>query len=595
VADKLIQCLRLGALALSLYGYLRFYMRRFKLPAEFGLVLSLCSLGLVLFVAGCIGVLYPATWMLLALGLALTVYSLWKKESLRPLFTPGTAFWLVLCAFSLYICYGQVFYTVDNFSHWATAVKVLLNNNAFPTTADVHIYFPNYPLGSSVLIYWCARIANINSEWFQMLVQAVLISSCLCCIMSIVPKNKGYVTALAYIAAAVFCFAVLGYNIQLTSLYVDNLIAIIFFAALWLWLSQRNKAGVLVPVLLLACYLVTIKQSAIYFSVIIALLVLLDKTEKAGGWKSALVTACSFVAVKLLWSIHYNMEFGGVLSEKKGLSLAALFPDYAAKTADDISTIIHGMVNTVLTPSVLAPILLMLALNLVLAHFCKSRKRMTAMSIAWLVVWLAYCVGQGAMYIFCMNTGEAVRLAAFDRYFATVQIFASGSSLSLALLELSELSCPAWQQTVALLLSCGMSVANISPNMDYYIRAEKRIPSYLADTDELMDWDWANEQGQEIFWAELRSEFDRLIEEYKIPSNLRYIIFLGDDYGIEARLMANYLLSSGGTFVCTDDMLSEYGQDYPRFDYYIVLQATEANMAFIQSNLGTTARAGYTY
>jgi hypothetical protein len=289
------------------------------------------------------------------------------------------------------------------------------------------------------------------------------------------------------------------------------------------------------------------------------------------------------------------MEFGGVLSEKKGLSLAALFPDYAAKTADDISTIIHGMVNTVLTPSVLAPILLMLALNLVLAHFCKSRKRMTAMSIAWLVVWLAYCVGQGAMYIFCMNTGEAVRLAAFDRYFATVQIFASGSSLSLALLELSELSCPAWQQTVALLLSCGMSVANISPNMDYYIRAEKRIPSYLADTDELMDWDWANEQGQEIFWAELRSEFDRLIEEYKIPSNLRYIIFLGDDYGIEARLMANYLLSSGGTFVCTDDMLSEYGQDYPRFDYYIVLQATEANMAFIQSNLGTTARAGYTY
>jgi hypothetical protein len=42
-------------------------------------------------------------------------------------------------------------------------------------------------------------------------------------------------------------------------------------------------------------------------------------------------------------------------------------------------------------------------------------------------------------------------------------------------------------------------------------------------------------------------------------------------------------------------MLSEYGQDYPRYDYYIVLQPTEANMAFIQSNLGTTARAGYTY
>ena len=190
MTDRLLQCLRLLALVLACYGWLRFWMSRFRLPVELALPVSLCALGLGLFVAGCLGILLPVSWLLLALGVALAGYSLWKREGIRPLLTPGLLLWLLLCGLALYLVFGQVFYYIDNFSHWATAVKVLLARDAFPTAADYHIYFPKYPLGSSVLVYWFARMAGINSEWFQMLSQAVLIAACLSAPLALVPREE---------------------------------------------------------------------------------------------------------------------------------------------------------------------------------------------------------------------------------------------------------------------------------------------------------------------------------------------------------------------------------------------------------------------
>ena len=70
MAGKLLQCLMLLCLALACYGYLRLFMRSFRLPPEFALVSFLSALALTLFAAGCLGLLLPASWLLLALGAA---------------------------------------------------------------------------------------------------------------------------------------------------------------------------------------------------------------------------------------------------------------------------------------------------------------------------------------------------------------------------------------------------------------------------------------------------------------------------------------------------------------------------------------------
>ena len=61
MTDRLLQCLRLLALVLACYGWLRFWMRCFRLPVELALPVNLCALGLGLFAAGCLGILLPVS------------------------------------------------------------------------------------------------------------------------------------------------------------------------------------------------------------------------------------------------------------------------------------------------------------------------------------------------------------------------------------------------------------------------------------------------------------------------------------------------------------------------------------------------------
>ena len=590
--EKLLQVLCLLGLVLACYGWLRFWMRRFRLPVELALPVSLCALGLGLFVAGCLGILLPVSWLLLALGVALAGYSLWKREGIRPLLTPGLLLWLLLCGLALYLVFGQVFYYIDNFSHWATAVKVLLARDAFPTAADYHIYFPKYPLGSSVLVYWFARMAGINSEWFQMLCQAVLIAACLSAPLALVPREEKKIWA--WVLWTFFALCVVGCNIELTSLYVDNLMPLIGLAGVCLWLYGRENREIFLPLLILCCYVVTVKQSGIFFAVVLILLALLDSPEKKAGLKRSAVLAAAVAAVKLLWSTHVKAAYGDSSGGIK-LSLAGLLPGFADKTPEDVSTIIRGMLQTVCRPETLLPVLALLLCALLLSRRCQSRGRFARLALIGGAFWLLYCLGQGAMYIFFMPRGEAVRLAAFERYFATLQIFTLGYFLLLIGQETQELAVSRRWAFAGVCGLCALCLLMLAPSPKYFLRTEQRVPCFLAETNEQLDLDWARTQGKPEFWASIRSEFDRVIDQYHIPQGLTYTVFIGQDYGIEVRLLANYLLSSAGTNVCTDAEIPEKGMDCKTFDYYIVLEETEANRAFIQNTFGTADRAAYTY
>ncbi|MGN0982368.1 MAG: hypothetical protein ACI4O0_05715 [Candidatus Limivicinus sp.] len=593
MVEKLLQCLRLLALVLACYGWIRFWMRRFRLPVELALPVSLSALGLALFAAGCLGLLLPVSWLLLALGVALAGCSLWKREPLRPIFTPGLLLWLLLCGLALYLVFGQVFYYIDNFSHWATAVKVLLANDAFPTAADYHIYFPQYPLGSSVLVYWLARMAGINSEWFQMLSQAVLIAACLSAPLALAPRGKK--AGWAWALWTVFALCVVGCNIELTSLYVDNLMPLIGLAGVSLWLYGREEKGLFLPLMVFCCYVVTVKQSGIFFAAVLILLALLDSPERKSGLKQAAGLIAAVAAVKLLWSWHTKRAFGLGSAGAGELSLAGLFPGFADKTGADVSTIIRSMAQTVCRPETLLPVLALLLCALVLSRNSQNRGRFVRLAVIGGAFWLLYCLGQGAMYILFMPRGEAVRLAAFERYFATLQIFTAGYFLLLTGLEQKERELNGRWHAAGLAVLSVLCLLMLAPSPRYFLRTEQRVPCFLAETNEQLDLDWARAQGKPEFWASIRSEFDRVIDQYHIPQGLTYTVFIGQDYSIEVRVLANYLLSSAGTQVCTDAEIEEKGMDCKTFDYYIVLEETEANMAFIRDTFGTADRAGYTY
>ena len=183
--ETIIQLIMLALAAVSCYGYFRRAEKLFDLRAEFAVFISFTALGFTMLLAGVLGILVPAAYTLFALGLALAVWSIVRREGLKDFLKPGVVFMLLCCGFFFVLLYGSKLTHIDNYSHWGAILKMIIQRDALPANEPL-VYFPAYPTGSSLLIYYFVRITGIQAEWFWSYIQAVYLASC---------------------AATLFCFA----------------------------------------------------------------------------------------------------------------------------------------------------------------------------------------------------------------------------------------------------------------------------------------------------------------------------------------------------------------------------------------------------
>ena len=130
-----LAALFLGSAALTLKA---------RIPAGLAPLVTLSCIVAVLTLAGMAGVLYPAAWAVYALCAAGGVWALLppkegKKRYYAQLATPGSVtFWALALAFAVYFFVRQPMATVsDEFSLWATAVKVTKVDNSLYSTASL--------------------------------------------------------------------------------------------------------------------------------------------------------------------------------------------------------------------------------------------------------------------------------------------------------------------------------------------------------------------------------------------------------------------------------------------------------------------------
>ena len=130
-----LAALFLGSAALTLKA---------RIPAGLAPLVTLSCIVAVLTLAGMAGVLYPAAWAVYALCAAGGVWALLlpkedKRRYYAQLATPGSVtFWALALAFAVYFFVRQPMATVsDEFSLWATAVKVTKVDNSLYSTATL--------------------------------------------------------------------------------------------------------------------------------------------------------------------------------------------------------------------------------------------------------------------------------------------------------------------------------------------------------------------------------------------------------------------------------------------------------------------------
>lgn len=549
-----IRCL---LLVFSFYGYVQ--LARKKMDAEIALAFVMSAIGSVMFAAGILNVLVEAACVICAGGAALGVWSIVRRDRVLDVATVGTLAFAAFCIYFAVILPGTKFAHYDNFSHWATAPKIIIANNRFPNFADKTITFQSYPLGSAAFIYYFVKIIGVTEEWVQMYAQAVLMAGMFTTIFSFVRKWPGY------LLAAATAVVLMAGNTDIADLLVDTLLPAVGIAGLAACIRAKDdladKLWITLPFTL---FLMSIKNSGVFFILIILVYALMHAwrsiPKKKGMW---LVTAASPFLLLFLWQKHVKLVFANGMNAKHSMSLSNFASVLGDKTMEDVGRITEKMSSTLFTWS--NTIVFLLAFLLVLAVVVKLVLREKddegrGLGLFTVVCTAAYLIGIYGMYMFTMPTSEAVALAGYSRYYKTILVFASGMAAIRMILLLNSAMRDTWRGVVSFLAAavCGAAVwFTVAPDLDFYRRhtTPKR-----------------------------RATFDRLIEKYKIPSGGKYIVVHTSNDSGYLYYLTRYLLTPEKVTSVTEDWFAEHPDEWRNYDYIIPIQKTEITENYLREN-----------
>ncbi|MDC8760846.1 hypothetical protein [Janthinobacterium fluminis] len=427
-------------LAGSFVGYVLSFASLAHSKISEAVLAVLALIGLLLYYGSIAGFL-PETATSLLWG-GLIVLLLWiprlKTYSFesRDLIFAGCAA-LGLIGFSLK-WYGQYqFLGWDEFSHWGLIAKYLNNENRL-FTADSVIMFKAYPPGTALLQYYFSRALG-NTESAILFAQMALFFSALVAATSAISKKP-----LLAITAMIVCLIgtyILGYEVY--EIYVDAILGVLLgsiFAVLLTNTAPRRGFFFLIPVL---AFLPLVKHVGFAFAVIgigamtVALLheKITTKDNRDGIRLGAACLGAAIMAVLIsyyTWKNYYInlgvaepyvsvMTFDNVIkfffnptSERH----VAVWAEFAKR----VLAITPGKDLSVATPFLSA--ITLTVLSVVHIWLLPSHARVRQSLIFGLIAagLVAYTCLLLLSYGFYFSDYEAVRLASFERYFASYQL-----------------------------------------------------------------------------------------------------------------------------------------------------------------------------
>lgn len=524
--------LRLMLLTVSVYGYLRWIGNRVRMEFAPGIFFtSLCS---VMFLAGILNILPETAWAVWGIGIFLTLHSLRKKESLKPLLCPGMVFFALSAVFSLFLLHGETFGFYDDFSHWGTVMKVIYTRDRFPCYADTVISFQSYPTGSASFLYFFLTISGITSEWYQMFWQAIFM-------LGLLTGMFAFVTGLGNLFASAVAWTLLLCCNGLNNLMVDTLLPVTAYAGLFLCFHYRNRLGEkwfwLSPYLV---SLVSIKNSGILFSVL--LLMYAFHYMRKSALRSWIVLLCVPSATLLLWQKHVSLVFDNGLNARHSMSVESITASFLKKDSIEILTVIENYLTKVF--SLENPFLLLAILSIALAFALNRLNRQSAVHYRALLIfallsYAIYMVGLLAMYLTTMPYQEAAVLAAFERYHRSILILLAGCAF---LITSEMVNTMKWNSA---LLSWVLTV----------------VICFFA----LFPGLWYSKPT-------IRNDFEQLIVQYPVLPEKRYCILLDEKhsgYSGYLQYMIRYLLNSTEMKAYSIAEFEAVGSSWDGYDYLI--------------------------
>ena len=548
------KALRVLLLCLSCYGYLYLIVDKGKIKVEFSPAILFSAIGSAMFFAGILNILKETCFAIFIAGIAFAIYSFVKKYNPLRFICPGTVFFFICLVYLGYFYYGCKLREYDDFTHWGLVVRSLLQTDRLPNFMDTIIY-KSYPTGSAGFIYFVCKISGISSEWMMLFEQAVFVIGCFMCLFAFV-KHK----VTGFLMIFVFAVAVLGsYRFVLSGLYVDVLLPLVGLTGILIGIYYDTDINrVLWAILPETVFLIAVKNSGLFFVVVIIIYVLIRikwKTVKK-GWAAAFISA-PFLTL-LLWQKHVDLVFDKGLASKHTMSVHGLKEAFLDKKPQAISEIFDKYLSVVFDLRNIFLLFLILAIvALVVVYLFQKQQFGTFLRLVSIgaVSYLLYQCSLLGMYLTSMPVDEAVRLASYDRYHLTIMIFVMGILLAGILqMQFSH-------KAISVLMLGVASAVNLftfAPKLSYLQKQPLNTPA--------------------------RQNLEALIEEHQIPKGSSFVLFSEDDFAYSG-YVCGYLLNNYSMYLYTGDPTGKMPKDIRRYDYIIIADPTEKTRTYVKNVL----------
>ena len=566
---------RLSILLLSTLGWLG-YLRK-KMRVEFALGVFLTGVGSLMFAAGIFHVMKEAAWLVFFGGIWLMVREIRShpdrkagiRSFLKGFCRPGMGVFAALAVFFMVLLFRSEFTHYDNFSHWGVVAQVISRKDMFPNPADTNVSFTSYPVGSAAFIYYITEIVGTAPEWLQMWAQAVLMSGLLIGLFAFEGGIFGFLTAGAGM------IMLLAGNISFVDLLVDTLLPVIAVSGMAFCIYYKkeleDKIWYVIPY---AVFLVSVKNSGALFAVLLLLYAAAQIPEKRKNWKKLTVLMLSPVATLFFWNRHVEQLFDDGSVSKHAMRLDNFQQILADKMPEDLTAIVDAFWQKTLADDrvvvflLLVSCVLLLLRKVVMKKDCRELGGILLMTAAFSV---AYQIGLLGMYILTMPLEEALMMAGYERYHQTLILFVAGMVLIAAIRELGAWGKQRYGLVFAVILTVftlQLTMKTVGPNFRYYHRQS------LEGTE--------------------RAKFDRLIEDYGLWSEDRYLVLVSKEREDAGYLhwLTTYLLDPEKFLVADVSYVTEKLEEND-FNFVIMFEDTEINREDLETQFGITEEVGY--
>ena len=464
----------------------------------------------ILFFAGILNLLLETTIFLSGFGLIYLICCIYKEKNFRFIknyFNAGYLFLAAVIVLSAFALRGTLFTHYDDFSHWGMVVRRMLIDNRFPNFQNILI-FKEYPLGSSIYIYYFSRILS-SAESVQMTAQAYVMAACLLPLFSFCRKNS----LPALLCLLSFTNLFFTFNIALSSLLVDTLLPIVSACSL-LYLHKYCYSSSDSPEFFLAgAYLIQvaqIKNSGVLF-VLIAAAWSVYRAIREHSYKNRVILMLMPLVSFYLWHTHCKYVLGGASASKH-----AMHPKYykniiSCKSAEDFLTIPANVFSYILSyRDMWISIGFILVLGALICLFGRDYMPLwIKLGLFCGAVFMVYQFGLILMYLFSMPNYEASILAGIERYEKTCVIFITYMMLPVGMKILDSLASKKAS-------SYALSACMITIPFVFSFLSAGRISSAWNNYIGLSSEEWIKE----------RNWFEKQIVSYDIPDESTYCVLI---------------------------------------------------------------------